>query len=233
MLAVEVFRWSDGSYLEDQDMWRLSGIYRDVYIYCTPKIHIRDFFVRTFFDKDYRDVVLKVRVHVKNYSDVEVKDYLVEIKLFDAEGNPVFNEPLKCHIEKLGSRREIIFDVEKEVHNPKKWSAETPYLYTILFILKDTSERILEVESCRVGFRQVEIKDGQILINGKPVLLKGVNRHEHDDACGHAVTVESMKKDIELMKKFNFNAVRTSHYPNQPLWYELCGKYGIYVIDEA
>jgi len=233
LIATQVFRWSDGSYLEDQDMWRLSGIYRDVYIYCTPYVHIRDFFVRTEFDNKYQDAVLKVRVNVQNYSDLEVKQHIVEIRLYDEDGSSVFDEPLRCFIERLDPHREIIFEVEKKVSKPKKWSAETPYLYTILFILKTKKGEIVEAESCRIGFRQVEIKDGQILINGKPVLLKGVNRHEHDDERGHVVTVESMRKDIELMKRFNFNAVRTSHYPNHPAWYDLCDKYGIYVIDEA
>jgi len=233
LVAVQVFRWSDGSYLEDQDMWRLSGIYRDVYLYCTPKIHIRDFFVKTIFDDEYQDAVLKVRVNVRNYSDFEAKQYFVEIKLFDKNEIPVFDEPLRCSVEKLKPHSEIAFEVEKKIQAPKKWSAETPYLYILLFTLKTETGNTVEVESCRVGFRQVEIKDGQILINGVPVLLKGVNRHEHDDETGHAVTVESMIKDIKLMKRFNFNAVRTSHYPNNPIWYDLCDRYGIYVIDEA
>jgi len=233
LVAVEVFRWSDGSYLEDQDMWRLSGIYRDVYLYCTPEVHIRDFFVRTIFDEEYRDAALKVRVNIRNYSDLEAKRHFVEIKLFDDAGSPIFDEPLICPIEGVKPQSEIAFEVEKKVLNPKKWSAETPYLYTLLLTLKTESGEDVEVESCKVGFRQVEIKDGRILINGVPILLKGVNRHEHDDERGHAVTVESMRKDIELMKRFNFNAVRTSHYPNHPAWYDLCDKYGIYVIDEA
>lgn len=233
LVAVQVLRWSDGSYLEDQDMWRLSGIHRDVYLYCTPKVHIRDFFVRTIFDDEYRDAVLKIRVNIRNYSDFEAEQHIAEIKLLDENCSLVFDEPLRYFVEKLKPHREVAFEVEKKIHDPKKWSAETPYLYTLLFTLKTETGNIVEVESCKVGFRQVEIKDGQILINGVPVLLKGVNRHEHDDESGHAVTVESMIKDIKLMKQFNFNAVRTSHYPNNPVWYDLCDKYGIYVIDEA
>ena len=233
LIAVQVLRWSDGSYLEDQDMWRLSGIYRDVYLYCTPKVHIRDFFVRTILDDEYRDAVLKIRINIQNYSSCEAKPHIVEVKLFDEDGSPVFDEPLRRSIENLKPHREVTFEVEKKISNPKKWSAETPYLYTLLFTLKTETGKIVEAESCKVGFRQVEIKDGQILINGVPVLLKGVNRHEHDDESGHTVTVESMIKDIKLMKRFNFNAVRTSHYPNHPAWYDLCDEYGIYVIDEA
>ncbi|MCS7120127.1 MAG: glycoside hydrolase family 2 TIM barrel-domain containing protein [Nitrososphaerota archaeon] len=233
VVAVEVFRWSDGSYLEDQDMWRLSGIYRDVYVYCCPQVHIRDFFVITQLDSEYRNATLKLRVNIKNYSDLEVNNYIVEFKLIDPYGKNVFTEPLRCTIEKITPKREIIYDVEKEVKNPEKWSAETPVLYTLVIMLRDSSGQVIEYESCKVGFRQVEIKNGKILLNGKPITLKGVNRHEHDDERGHAITVESMIKDIKLMKQFNFNAVRTSHYPNHPIWYDLCDEYGIYVIDEA
>jgi beta-galactosidase/beta-glucuronidase len=232
MLAVKVLRWSDGSYLEDQDMFRLSGIYRDVYLYCAPNIHIRDFFVRTFFDDNYQDAILKARVNVRNYSNETSKSHVLEIKLFDQEGLPVF-EPIISYFGGIGPKSEAILEVEKKVSRPRKWSAEDPYLYTLLFTLKNESGEIVEVESCHVGFRQIEIKGGRILINGTPVYLNGVNRHEHDDVRGHAVTIESMEKDIILMKRFNFNAVRTSHYPNHPAWYDLCDKYGIYVIDEA
>ena len=233
LLAVKVLRWSDGSYLEDQDMWRLSGIFRSVYLYCTPSLHIRDFFVRTFFDENYEDAVLKVRVNVRNYSNTRSKPHTLEIKLFNHKGLPIFNEPITTPIRGLKPKSEAIIEVERKVSRPRKWSAEDPYLYTMLLTLKNESGEIIEVESCHVGFRQIEIKDGRILINGVPVYLKGVNRHEHDDVRGHAVTVESMIKDIILMKRFNFNAVRTSHYPNHPAWYDLCDKYGIYVIDEA
>ena len=233
LIAVEVLRWSDGSYLEDQDMWRLSGIHRDVYLYCTPNIHVRDFFVRTFFDRNYQDAVLKVRVNIRNYSEKTTAPHVLEVKLYDSEGVQVFNEPVRGHVGEIRPGSEAILEFEKNVSKPRKWSAEDPYLYTMLLILKNERGEIVEVESCHVGFRQVEVENGRILINGVPVYLKGVNRHEHDDVRGHAITVESMIKDIELMKRFNFNAVRTSHYPNHPTWYDLCDKYGIYVIDEA
>ncbi len=233
LIAVEVLRWSDGSYLEDQDMWRLSGIFRDVYIYCTPNLHIRDFFVRTLFDEKYEDAVLKVTVKVKNYSDTKSTPHTLEVKLLDGDGVPVFSDPVIKPIEEINPKSETVIEIEKKVFKPRKWSAEDPYLYTMLLTVRDYDGRVIEVESCRVGFRQIEIKDGRILLNGIPIYLKGVNRHEHDDVRGHAVTVESMEKDIILMKRFNFNAVRTSHYPNHPVWYDLCDKYGIYVIDEA
>ncbi|MEM2585008.1 MAG: glycoside hydrolase family 2 TIM barrel-domain containing protein, partial [Thermoproteota archaeon] len=232
LLAVEVLRWSDGSYLEDQDMWRMSGIFRDVYIYCTPNLHVRDFSVRTFFDEKYEDATLKVRVNIKNYSDARSKPHTLEVKLFDQEGLPVFSEPVMSPIGEINPKSEVIIDVERRVSRPRKWSAEDPYLYTMLLTLRDQNG-VVEVVGCRVGFRQVEVRNGRILINGVPVYLKGVNRHEHDDVRGHAITVESMEKDIILMKQFNFNAVRTSHYPNHPAWYDLCDKYGIYIIDEA
>jgi len=232
-LAVQVYRWSDGSYLEDQDMWRMSGIYRDVYLFCTPDIHIRDFFVRTELDKEYRDATFKVSIKIRNYSSNRSEGYSIEINLFDDNGQPVLAEALEHTLDELKAKDEVAVDLEQEIDNPKKWSAEHPHLYTLLLKLKDDKGKTIEVESCKVGFRQVEAKDGQILINGVPVLLKGVNRHEHHDVRGKAVTVESMVTDIKLMKQFNFNAVRTSHYPNDPAWYHLCDKYGIYIIDEA
>jgi beta-galactosidase len=233
LIAVEVLRWSDGSYLEDQDMWRLSGIYHDVYIYCTSNLHVRDFFARTLFDEKYEDVVLKVTVKVKNYSDTRSKPHMLEVKLFDSEGIPIFSKPVVKPIEEINPKSEVTIEIGKKVFKPRKWSAKDPYLCTMLLTLKDNEEGVVEVESCRIGFRQIEIKDGRILLNGTPIHLKGVNRHEHDDVRGHAVTAESMERDIILMKRFNFNAVRTSHYPNHPMWYDLCDKYGIYVIDEA
>ena len=232
-LAVQVYRWSDGSYLEDQDMWRLSGIYRDVYLFCTPDVHARDFFVRTELDMGYRDATLKVRIKIRNYSSSYVGGCSVKINLFDADDRLVFDKALIHTLEWIKARDEVVVDFENRVDNPRKWSAESPYLYSLLIALMDDKNGILEVESCKVGFRQVEVKDGRILVNGVPVLLKGVNRHEHDDVRGHAVTAESMITGIKLMKRFNFNAVRTSHYPNNPVWYDLCDKHGIYVIDEA
>lgn len=232
-LAVQVIRWSDGSYLEDQDMWRMSGIYRDVYLVCTPNLHIRDFFVRTELDSEYKDANLKIRVNVRNYSDRQVEGCKLEFKLLDPEGKPVFDKPLMQTVGSVSAKTEVFLDFEQRVENPRKWSAEHPHLYTLLLTLWGEGGQVLEVERCRVGFRKVEAKDGKILINGVPVLFKGVNRHEHDDVRGKAITVESMIEDIKLMKRFNFNAVRTSHYPNHPAWYDLCDEYGIYVIDEA
>lgn len=231
VLAVRVYRYCDGSYLEDQDYWRLSGIYRDVYLWAAPSVHVRDFFVRAELDKAYQDGVLRVVAKVRNYSDEDVTDYLLEARLFEAEeGKPVIESVVTVSVK---AKSESSLDLEQAVVNPKKWSAEDPILYALLIVLKDGAGNVLEVERCNVGFRQIEIKDGQMHVNGVPVIFKGVNRHEHDPDTGHTVTVESMVEDIKLMKQFNFNAVRTSHYPNDPRWYDLCDEYGLYIVDEA
>ncbi|MFL7794750.1 MAG: glycoside hydrolase family 2 TIM barrel-domain containing protein [Anaerolineae bacterium] len=230
-LAVRVYRYSDGSYLEDQDFWRLSGIYRGVYLWAAPSVHIRDFFVRTELDQVYRDAILGVRVKVRNYSDEDVAGYLVETKLFAQEDKqPVSESAVTVSVKAAG---EVPLDLEQAIADPKKWSAEDPNLYTLLIALKDGSGNVLEVEHCHVGFRQIEIKNSQLLVNGVPVVFRGINRHEHDPDTGHTVTVESMIEDIKLIKQLNFNAVRASHYPNDPRWYDLCDEYGLYVIDEA
>lgn len=245
-LAVMVIRWSDASYVEDQDYWWLAGIFRDVYLYATPKVHIFDFFARTEFDPDFHDATLKVQATVKFYEPgtpasyrgkmsvfaPTPADYWVDMQLYDAEGQAVFSE--------LVSRPVIESDwnptrvnLVKTVAHPQPWSAETPYLYTLVLALKNTAGETIEAESCKIGFRQVEIKGREILINGQPVLLKGVNRHDFHDRLGRAVPEETLLTDIKLMKQFNLNAVRTSHYPNDTRWYDLCDQYGLYVIDEA
>jgi beta-galactosidase/beta-glucuronidase len=231
VLAARVYRYSDGSYLEDQDYWRLSGIYRDVYLWAAPNVHVRDFFVRTEVDEAYRDGMLKVQAQVQNYGDADVAGYLLEAKLFGAEEGKPVGEVQALVSVKAGV--EVSLDLELAVAAPDKWSAEHPNLYTLLIALKGEAGTVLDVERCHVGFRQIEIKDGRIHVNGVPVVFRGVNRHEHDPDTGHALTLESMIEDIELMKQFNFNAVRTSHYPNDPRWYDLCDAYGLYVVDEA
>jgi beta-galactosidase/beta-glucuronidase len=230
-LAVQVYRWSDGSYLEDQDHWRLSGIYRDVYLVSVPPVHVRDVWVRTELDGDYRDAVLKLSVQVRNYRDQDAGDYVVEVELIDTRANLQICKSAREIFVRAGD--EVTLELEQAVADPEKWSAEHPYLYTLLITLRDPGGDVLEVQSCRVGFRQVELKDGQMLVNGVPILINGVNRHEHDPDWGKAVTVDSMVADIRLMKHFNVNAVRTSHYPNDPRWYDLCDEYGLYVFDEA
>ncbi len=232
LLAVRVYRWSDGSYLEDQDMWFLSGIFRDVSLFSTPSVHLRDFWAKTLFDEQYRNAQLNVQVQVKNYSGRAVKGLSVEAALFNAKGKPAHGWMQTANLDvKAGG--EAVIELAGAVEKPARWSEEQPNLYMLVLTLKDKNGDVLEVERCRVGFRQVEIKDGKILISGQAVYFRGVNRHEHTPDRGHAVTVESMVEDILLMKRFNVNAVRTCHYPDDPRWYDLCDEYGLYLIDEA
>ena len=238
-LAVEVYRWSDGSYIEDQDMWRLSGIYRNVYLFSTPRVHIRDFFVRCDLDDKYTDGIFQVRPGLISFTDEDLKGWSVEAQLYDAQNLPVLAAPLKKQAlailnEQYPQRDNVKFALmEARVANPKKWSDEQPNLYTFILVLKDAKGNIIETESCKVGFRKVQIKDGRLLINGRAVRLFGVNRHEHDPDHGRAIPLSRMIQDIKLLKQNNINAVRTSHYPDDPRWYELCNEYGIYLIDEA
>ncbi|MDZ7339041.1 MAG: DUF4981 domain-containing protein [candidate division KSB1 bacterium] len=234
LMAVEVYRWSDGSYLEDQDFWRLSGIFRDVYLVARPTVYVRDFFVQTELDGDYRNGALRVTAKVRNNGPAGVKKPTLEAVLLDGTeaGAPVVAR-MSATTPYLESCAESTMLLRAEVPNPRKWSAEKPNLYMLLLTLKDAEGQVLEVVPARIGFRGVEIKGGQLLVNGKPIYIKGVNRHEHDPDTGHYVSVESMVRDILLMKRFNINAVRTCHYPDSPVWYDLCDYYGLYVIDEA
>jgi beta-galactosidase len=276
-LAVEVYRWSDASYLEDQDMWRMSGIFRDVYLYSTAAARIRDFTVRTELDANYRDATLRIKPELADYTHRSLSNWTVSAQLFDANGKEVlfrengpdeprsgasadrrrFSEnsqrrsaetPLRQDAGPILNRdwnARILDDrtpqrgpskfgwLEGRVANPAKWTAETPALYTLVLTLNDPQGNVVEAVSCKVGFRKIEIRNGQFLINGKPIRLRGVNRHEIDPDRGHAVPLERMVQDIELMKQANINAVRTCHYPDDPRWYELCDRYGLYVLDEA
>ena len=234
ILAAEVYRYSDGSYLEDQDTWRLSGIYRDVYLFSTPKVHLRDFFVRCDLDEQYRDAVLKVTAKVRNYAEKAAKAHNIGVTLFDVGGRPIgFDPRMSMRIDGIGADVEVVMEMQGKVSNPLKWTAETPNLYIVLLTLKDPSGKTIEVEQCNFGFRKVELKGGQLLVNGKAVLFKGVDRHEHDPDHGRAIPLSRMLQDIRLLKQNNINAVRTSHYPDDPKWYEICDKYGLYLIDEA
>ncbi|HEY1336488.1 MAG TPA: glycoside hydrolase family 2 TIM barrel-domain containing protein, partial [Bryobacteraceae bacterium] len=230
LLAVEVYRFGDGAFLEDQDMWRMSGIFRDVYLWTTPEQHLRDFEVKTILDSEYRDATLSIKGALRNSAEAASK-VSVTAALFDATG-AVVGKPETVDVEAAG-KAESPADISMAVANPRKWSAEDPYLYKLLLTVKSASGATLEVIPQNVGFRRVEIKDGRFLINGRAVLIKGVNRHEHSEETAKYVPLESMLKDIRLMKQFNVNAVRTSHYPNTPVWYDLCDRYGIYVLDEA
>ncbi len=234
ILAVQVYRWSDGSYLEDQDFWRLSGIYRNVYLMSAPKVHIRDFAVRTDLDARYTDAVLRVDGNIRNYGTQSLPKSTLELSLYDGTGGLVQSQIVKQGVaDLLLPGAESVLQLREHITNPLKWTAEQPNLYTLVLCVKDSAGNAIEYESARIGMRSSEVRDGKLLINGKPILVKGVNRHEHDPLTGHFLTEASMRRDIQLMKQHNINTVRTCHYPNDPRWYELCDEYGLYVIDEA
>ncbi|RLD74423.1 MAG: beta-galactosidase, partial [Bacteroidetes bacterium] len=231
-LAVEVYRWSDGSYLEDQDMWRLSGIFRDVYLFSTAKVHIRDFFVQTELDENYKNAQLKIDIELKNYSDKKYNNYSIEALLLENDGKNLAKPIQKLNIV-IPQNDKVNISLSQFVNSPKKWTAETPNLYQLVLVLKNKKGKVVECAETKFGFKKVEIKNAQFLINGKPVHLKGVNRHDMHPEYGQNIPRETMLKDIKLMKQFNINTVRTSHYPNDPYWYKLCDEFGIYVIDET
>ena len=229
VLAAQVYRWSDASYLEDQDFWRLSGIYRDVYLWATPTLHVRDIGVQTDLDVDYVNATLKVALKVRNYGDTQASG-TVTLELLDDQGEAV-TAPLSADVSAAGGE-EIELNFAQAIADPAKWSDEFPNLYTLVVSLSH-GNTVAEYESTKVGFRKVELIDGAICLNGVALEIKGVNRHEHDPDHGHTVSEANMLRDILIMKRYNFNAVRTSHYPNVPRWYDLCDEYGILVCDEA
>ncbi|MEV0226341.1 glycoside hydrolase family 2 TIM barrel-domain containing protein [Streptomyces sp. NPDC050704] len=219
-LAVEVYRWSDGSWLEDQDMIDLSGIFRDVYLYSAPPVGVQDLFVRTGLDSAYRDAELSVDVTVRGADGKQARGHQVVAELFDAKGRRV--------LEMRGAGT-----LKAEVAAPALWSADDPYLYTLVVRLLDGSGAAVDIQSTRVGFRQVDYGPGKFTVNGRPVMFRGTNRHETDPDRGQSVDEAGMLRDVLLMKRHNINAVRTAHYPNHPRWMELCDEYGLYVIDET
>jgi beta-galactosidase len=230
-LAMEVYRWCDGSYLEDQDFFRLSGIERDVYLYATPNVYVNDYFVKTDLINNYSDGILSVSVDLKNeIPGLKSGDYSVLLTLRDVNNQVMGSGKQKAVINNMGAAQ-VLFNVQ--VKAPLKWTAETPDLYQLLITLVDKSGKETEAITSKIGFRKVEILAGKLCINGKPIYIKGVNRHEHDEITGHVISEAGMLKDIELLKQFNLNAVRSCHYPNCPRWYELCDEYGLYIIDEA
>ncbi len=289
-LAVQVYRWCDGSYLEDQDMWRMSGIFREVHLYSTAPVRIRNFAVRTDLDDDYRDAVLQIKPELARYANVPLKGWTVRAQLFNEnrqavpllpldqqsttngpgtaetaedfqdvrspsppserrrgperggslvlihDAEPILNPNFAAGIlnERTPQRGPAQFAwIQARVANPARWTAETPNLYTLVLTLNDENGAVVEALSSRIGFREIEIRNGQFLVNGRPIRLRGVNRHEIDPDTGYVMSLERMTRDIVLMKQANINAVRTSHYPNDPRWYDLCDRYGLYVIDEA
>ena len=235
-ISVQVFRWCDGSWLEDQDFIRLSGIMRDVYIYAVPTVHIQDFQIDATLTNNYTDGLLKTTAWIYNSTSSASGDYTVELSLYNDKGTEVI-APSAQRVSGISAGGEKSVHFELPLTKPDRWSAETPNLYSAVLVIKDGSGKVIQVESNKIGFRKVEIKKEngapRLLVNGMPVKFHGVNRHELDPDNGRAVNYDRMEQDIILMKKFNINALRTSHYPNNPYMYELCDKYGIYVIDEA
>lgn len=220
LIAMQVMRWCDGSYLEDLDFWRFTGIAREVYLYARPQAHIADLFITPDLVNNYQDGTLEVKLNA-----VGAKGETVMFSLKDKEGKEV-----AAQTAKVGGNGEV--KVNFDIKNPLKWTAETPNLYTLYTTLMD-GKQVAEVVPQRVGFRKVEIKNAQVLVNGQPVLFKGANRHELDPVTGYVVSMDRMLEDIRVMKELNINAVRTCHYPNDPRWYELCDIYGIYMVAEA
>ncbi|SDD24263.1 beta-galactosidase [Niabella drilacis] len=237
LVALQVYRWSDGSYLECQDMWRISGIEREVYLYATPLLDIRDFKIGSALENNYKDGAFTFWGEINSYkTDIKTlhskrDTATVELELVDNNGTAVFKEALPAFSVLGRYKTELSFT--KTIPAVKAWTAETPNLYTLFITLKNKGGEILEVVPVRVGFRSIEIKGRDFLVNGKRVFFKGVNRHEHNARTGHTLTRTDMLKDMEMMKKLNVNAVRHSHYPPDPYWLELCDEYGLYVIDEA
>ena len=226
-IAAQVFRWHDGSYLEDQDFWRLTGIERDVYLFVKNDFSVNDFFIKTDLENNYRDGLLQVNVEFSSIKKELNNNYRASIQLYDANNKLVLTQSRNINDAIKSS------DFNGKIKSPFKWTAETPYLYTLVISLNDKAGKLIEATSSKVGFRKVEIKDAQLLVNGKKVYIHGVNRHEHDEIIGHVPNREVIIKDMQLMKQNNINAIRLAHYPNDPIIYKLADEYGFYIVDEA
>lgn len=246
VLAVQVFRWSDGCYLEDQDHWRMSGIHRDVLLLAKPEVFITDYFFKSNLAEDFSSAEMLVEVKIDRLQDTSIDNvltnYTIEATLYDSgswessDGNPDLLSSNVADITFQPTTAPVGFygyTLVGKLQSPKLWSAEQPYLYTLVVVLKDKSGRVLDCESSQVGFKNVSKAHKQLLVNGHPVLIRGVNRHEHHPEVGKANIESCMVKDLVLMKQNNINAVRNSHYPQHPRWYELCDLFGMYMIDEA
>lgn len=241
ILSVWVIRWSDGSFLEDQDQWRLSGIHREVYLHAEPKLRIADFFYQTRLDKDYKNALLSIRPRLENLTGKEVPGYKLKAQLYTENGRPVLDKPLERPAESIINEIYPRLDnvkfglFETVIPDPDKWSDEDPNLYTLTLSLEDSMGVLLEVKSCKLGFRSIEFSrdNGKLLINGKLTYLYGVNRPDHHPIKGKALSREDIKQDVQTVKRFNFNCIRLSHYPSDPYLLDLCDEYGILVIDEA
>ncbi|MBE8721618.1 glycoside hydrolase family 2 TIM barrel-domain containing protein [Sphingobacterium pedocola] len=240
-ISVQVIRWSDASYLEDQDHWRMSGIHREVFLMAEPKVRIADFHWQAKLDENYENATFSLRPSINNFSGDSINGFTVKAQLYDADGKPVLKDGLQRSAADIFNEIYPRLDnvkfglLETILDNPKKWSPEQPNLYKLVVSLYDDKENLLEAKSCNVGFRSVEFSKatGKLLINGETTYFYGVNRHDHNPIRGKALTRADMEADIRQIKQFNFNAIRTSHYPNDPYIYELCDQYGLMVMDEA
>jgi beta-galactosidase len=241
IISVWAIRWSDGSFLEDQDQWRMSGIHREVYLQAEPKLRIADFFYQTRLDKQYKDALLSIRPRIENLSGKMMTGYVVKAQLYNTAGNAVLVKPLEKKADDIINEVYPRLDnakfglLETTIANPAKWSAEDPNLYTLTLSLEDSAGKVLEVKSCKLGFRSIEFRkeDSKLLINGKLTYLYGVNRPDHHPVKGKALSREDIEQDVQTIKRFNFNCIRLSHYPSDPYLLDLCDQYGIMVIDEA
>ncbi|MFB8771670.1 glycoside hydrolase family 2 TIM barrel-domain containing protein [Streptomyces broussonetiae] len=231
-IAVEVYRYSDGDWLEDQDMIRLSGIFRSVYLYSTPPVHLRDFRLDTPLSDDHTAAELSVTATVRSYAG-DAGRYTVDTMLYDDQGHPVWPRPLRQHADIGATGEDTTVQAARPVPGPRLWSAEHPTLYTAVLRLRDPAGKVVEILSHRVGLREFALRDGLMRINGKPVSFRGTNRHEMHPDRGIALTRADMVEDIRIIKRLNMNSVRTSHYPDNPLWLELADEYGLYLVDET
>jgi len=230
VVACEVYRWSDGTYFECQDYWRISGIPRDVYLVKTPRSFISDFTVETLLNEEMNKAELMVALDLHNESGKKFNGHQLKFDLYDGEKQIVATTRQSLSLKKHENQKPA-FDIL--IENPSLWSSEKPNLYRLVISLTDDSGETLQIVGADVGFRTVIIENGQLLVNGQPILIKGVNRHDHHPKFGHYIPRETMEKDVKLMKHFNINTVRTSHYPNDPYFYSLCDRHGLYVIAEA
>ena len=223
-IAVHVYRWSDGSWLEDQDGFNMSGIYRDVWLYPTPNVAIRDFFATSDLDKNYNNATFSLEVSVKNYGKVKSSP-----KNLQAE---IAGKQLKEQIPSIEAGEEHFLKLSTPIESPKKWTAETPHLYPLVLSLNE-GDKTEQLTGTEFGFREIEIEGNRILLNGESFKQKGVNRVEHDPVNGHYISKERLEQELKLMKKNNINAIRTAHFPSNSEFYVMCNRYGIYVVDEA
>jgi len=230
-IAMQVFKWSDASYIEDQDFWRLGGIERDVFLIARPKVSIEDYTLVADLDEQYQNGIFNAEIDIRSFDNNKSSKYNVVVTLFDANNKKIVSK--KLAVKPFNGKGEQKVSFSQKVSKPLQWSAEYPNLYKVGIELQNNEGKTIEAAVSHVGFRKIEIKNKQLLVNGRPVLIKGTNLHEHHEKYGHYLDSETRLKDIQLMKQYNLNAVRTSHYPQAPEFYELCDKYGLYVVDEA